>query len=182
MSDDHDSNDDSDLFRKAVAGSRKLSQDKIRPYRPRLKAIPHKRLEDEQLVLKSSLEPVSHEYLHDSGDALFFAQNGVQQNVLRKLKRGLLSVEAELDLHRMTSDQAYEALMDFIAQSQQRHLRCVRIIHGKGLGSRDKLPVLKSRVNSWLRQWQNVLAFCSCRPCDGGTGAVYVLLKRLSST
>lgn len=179
MPDDKDIDNDSALFRKAVAGSRRLKTDKIRPYRRRVKAIPLKRIEDEQQVLEASLEPVSHEYLLESGETLFYAQSGVQQNVLKKLKRGQLSIEAELDLHRMTTDQAYDALMDFIITCQQRHIRCVRIIHGKGLGSRDKLPVLKNRVNSWLRQWKNVLAFCTARPCDGGTGAIYVLLKRV---
>jgi len=180
MSDEEETDDEATaLFRKAVAGSRRLRNDKVRPYRRRIKPVPLKRIEDEQTVLKATLEPVSHEYLLDAGESLFYAQNGLQQNVIRKLKRGQLSIEAELDLHRMTSDQAYQALMEFIVQCQQLHIRCVRIIHGKGLGSKDKLPVLKNRVNSWLRQWDNVLAFCTARPCDGGAGAVYVLLKRI---
>ena len=137
---------------------------------------------DEQSVLDESLEPLSLDTIVDtkfnSEDEISFARSGVQQNVMRKLRRGLYRIEAELDLHRMTSEQAHEALRDFIVQCQYRHIRCVRIIHGKGLGSANKLPVLKSRVNSWLRQWDNILAFCSARKCDGGTGAVYVLLRR----
>jgi len=112
------------------------------------------------------------------GDELLFSRNGVQNSVMRKLRRGQYRSEAELDLHRLTAVQAHQALTSFILHCQRRHLRCVRIIHGKGLGSKDQRPVLKGRVNQWLRQWDDVLAFCSARPCDGGSGATYVLLRK----
>jgi DNA-nicking Smr family endonuclease len=188
MSDKQDSDpDDIDLearslFRKAVSGIRRLQDDKVAPYRVRPKPVPQQRLNDESEVLDESLAPLTLDAIIDTGvdseDELCFAQSGVQQNVLRKLRRGHYRIEAELDLHRMTSLQAQEALRTFIAQCQRQQIRCVRVIHGKGLGSEDRFPVLKTRVNSWLRQWDSVLAFCSARPCDGGRGAVYVLLRR----
>ena len=170
------------LFRDAVSGSRRLKDDRIKPYRTRVKPVPKQKLADDQDVLDASLEPLSHEAIIDIGvdseEELNFAQSGVQQTVMRKLRRGQYPIEAELDLHKMITEQAHEALRDFVVQCQHRNIRCVRIIHGKGLGSENKIPVLKSRVNSWLRQWNNILAFCSARPCDGGNGAIYVLLRR----
>ncbi|MGD8783723.1 MAG: Smr/MutS family protein [Thioalkalispiraceae bacterium] len=171
------------LFRQAVSGSRRLKDDRAKPYRPRVKPVPRQRHRDEKAVLDESLAPLSLQHIIDSDiesdDYLSFAQPGVQQSVMKKLRRGQYRIEAELDLHRMTSEQALNALRDFISQCQRQHIRCVRIIHGKGLGSENKLPVLKARVNSWLRQWNAILAFCSARPCDGGNGAIYALLKRL---
>lgn len=172
------------LFRQAVSGSRRLHDNRVKPYRTRVKPIPRQRLIDEQTVLDETLQPLSLDVVIDSGvdseDEVSFARSGVQQNVMRKLRRGQYRIEAELDLHRMTSEQAHNELRDFIVQCQKQHVRCVRIIHGKGLGSQNKVPVLKSRVNSWLRQWDNILAFCSARKYDGGTGALYVLLRRKS--
>jgi DNA-nicking Smr family endonuclease len=86
-------------------------------------------------------------------------------------------VAAELDLHGMTSELARSALREFMAECRRRDHRCVRIIHGKGRGSSNRGPVLKGKVNRWLRQRDDVLAFCSARPVDGGTGALYVLLR-----
>ena len=96
---------------------------------------------------------------------------------MRKLARGNFSVQNEIDLHGMVIPQAKEALHDFIVASNRRGHTCVRIVHGKGLGSGERGPVLKRKVNSWLRQWTQVLAFVSARQVDGGTGAIYVLLQ-----
>ena len=179
MSDENDSNpDDTDLFRQAVAGSRPLRIDKIHPYRQRLAARPKQRLADEQAVLAESLDPLSFETEIDLDDEMAHSRPGVQKRVMDKLRRGQYRIEAELDLHRMTSEQAYEALSQFIGFCQAQHKRCVRVIHGKGLGSANNTPVLKHKVNHWLRRWDNILAFCPARRCDGGTGAVYVLLRR----
>ena len=106
-------------------------------------------------------------------------RGGLQQRVLRKLRRGQFAIEAELDLHGYIVPEAREALAVFLRDAQLTGKRCVRIIHGKGLGAEGRLPVLKIKVNSWLRQKDQVLAFCSTRPQDGGTGAVYVLLKKI---
>ena len=97
---------------------------------------------------------------------------------MRKLTRGGYSVQAEIDLHGMTLAEAKPRLRDFIQYSAQQEHLCVRIVHGKGLGSGHSGPVLKNAVNRWLRQWDSVLAFVSTRQVDGGTGAVYVLLER----
>jgi DNA-nicking Smr family endonuclease len=177
--DSEDQIDDTHLFRSAVTGSRRLKSNKVGPFRTRLKPVPVQRLADEKQVLQATLDPASLDQLIEQGDELLYAQAGVQHSVMKKLRRGQFAIEAELDLHRMTSEKAYVELMDFIAQCQKQHIRCVRVIHGKGYGSKDKIPVLKTKVNSWLRQWQSILAFCSARRCDGGNGAVYVLLKRL---
>jgi DNA-nicking Smr family endonuclease len=103
---------------------------------------------------------------------------GIQHKLFSKMRQGKIHLDAELDLHGMTTIKAEPSLSQFLEQCQQQHLRYVRIIHGKGWGSRDNKPVLKSKVNHWLRQSDLVLAFCSATVEDGGTGAVYVLLKR----
>ncbi len=172
-------NDDTHLFRDAVKGTRRLKTNTVKPYRSRIKPIPVQSQKDEKLVIEETLEPAPFDVNLEQGDELIYARPGVQNNVMKKLKRGQLSIEAELDLHRMTSDQAREELMDFIVRCQRQHIRCIRVIHGKGLSSKNQIPVLKTKVNKWLRQWDNVLAFCSARPFDGGHGALYVLLKRI---
>ena len=114
----------------------------------------------------------------ETGDELLFIRPGIQKQILRKLRRGQFSVEKELDLHGMTIDVARQALSRFLAKCTIQHHRCIRIIHGKGHGSKEKQPILKVKLNYWLQQRDEVLAFCSARPVDGGTGAVYILLKR----
>ena len=179
MTDDANPDDDARaLFHKAVADARRLKHDKIVPHRQRIRPKPLQRWRDEQAVLAESLDPLSDMAHIEVGDELLFARNGVQQSVMRKLRRGHYRIEAELDLHRMTSQQAYAALSAFIQACKQRQYRCVRVIHGKGLGSKESRPVLKGKVNQWLARWDDVLAFCSARPCDGGTGAAYILLRR----
>ena len=170
--------EDVTLFREAVSGIRRLSHDKIGPHRRKLKPYPQQRHRDEQQALIESLAPPPDSADIEVGDELLFSRNGVQNSVLRKLRRGQYRVEAELDLHRLTANQAHKALFEFLFHSKRRQLRCIRIIHGKGLGSKDKRPVLKGRVNQWLQQREDVLAFCSARQCDGGTGATYVLLRK----
>jgi DNA-nicking Smr family endonuclease len=112
-----------------------------------------------------------------SDEALFFARPGLQQRQLQRLKRGQLAIGAELDMHGMTAAMARSAVVNFIALCREQHIRCVRIIHGKGYGSGDSAPVLKNRINSWLRQHHDVLAFSSAQIRDGGSGALYVLLR-----
>ncbi len=102
---------------------------------------------------------------------------GVRDQVLRKLRRGLVPVEDELDLHGLTQARAREMLAEFIAASRAEHRRCVRVIHGKGSRSGTRGAVLKSAVNEWLRRHLDVMAFSSAKGIDGGMGAVYVLLR-----
>ena len=171
---------DKALFREKIRGTRKLDHDKVnQSASPAPRPIPKQRLKDEQQVLDDMF---SDEYqLEDveTGDELFFARNGLQQKLLKQFRRGQLSVTAELDLHGMIVYEARIALTSFLKDCQKHGDRCVRVIHGKGHGSHQRLPILKNKINTWLQQRDEILAFCSARPVDGGTGAVYVLLKRL---
>jgi len=177
MSTTDDDDNDARLFRKATAGARPLKQDRRAPSNRRRRPVASQRRRDEQAVLASLL---SDEYQPDveTSDDLLFTRPGLQQRVIRQLRRGQIAVEGELDLHGHTVPEAREALVLFLHRAQRAGKRCVRVIHGKGHGTAGKLPVLKGKVNSWLRQRDSVLAFCSARPQDGGTGAVYILLKR----
>jgi len=170
-------NDDRDLFRKAAHGARPLKQDRRLPHRSRRKPVPQSREHDERDVIASLLSD-DYQPEVETGEELLFVRGGLQQRVLRKFRRGLFAIEAELDLHGHTVPEAREALGRFLRDCTRARKRCVRVIHGKGLGAAGKLPVLKVKVNHWLRQQDSVLAFSSARPQDGGTGAVYVLLKR----
>jgi len=109
--------------------------------------------------------------------ALSFHRAGVRVQVMRRLRRGLYPAEDELDLHGLTQTAARDSLADFIARSRDSGRRCVRIIHGKGYRSGARGPVLKTAVDLWLRRHTDVMAFTSARAIDGGTGAVYVLLR-----
>jgi DNA-nicking Smr family endonuclease len=107
-----------------------------------------------------------------------FLRPGVQRRLLTRLRRGHFSIEAELDLHGMTTAVAHHELGQFLRHAKIRGIRCVRIIHGKGLRSPNGRSVLKAKVERWLRLRDEIVAFTSARPVDGGTGAIYVLLKR----
>lgn len=112
---------------------------------------------------------------------LSYSRQGIQQRVIRRLRRGQLTIQAELDLHGDTVPQARTHLSQFLLQAHQSDWRCVRVIHGKGHGSSNQKPIIKRHVNGWLRQHEGVLAFCPAQPADGGAGAVYVLLKSQAS-
>jgi DNA-nicking Smr family endonuclease len=170
--------DDRALFRDSVKGVTRLRDDRRPPTRRRVKPVPRKTREDEAQVRRDMLALDYDGAEVETGDELLFARPGLQHALMRKLRRGQYVTRAELDLHGMTAAEAQAALGGFLARCQARDLRCVRIVHGKGLGSPGKKPVLKSRVNAWLQRSDAVLAFCSARPQDGGTGAVYVLLKK----
>jgi len=112
-----------------------------------------------------------------AADPLSFRRPGVRDQTLRHLRRGRYPVEDELDLHGSSQAAARDQLAEFITSSRQAGLRCVRVVHGKGYRSGARGPVLKIAVNTWLRRHADVLAFTSARAIDGGTGAVYVLLR-----
>ncbi len=166
------------LFRAAVGPVKPLPQGRVVPVRRRPPPRPLQRLADERQVLRDLLSADYDPAELETGEELLFARPGLQHGLLRKLRRGQFAVRAELDLHGMTVPAARLALQDFLRACQARGDRCVRIVHGKGRGSPGRRPVLKIRLNTWLRQWDAVLAFCSARPVDGGSGAVYVLLRR----
>ena len=140
--------------------------------------MPEQSRRDAQEVIDNLLSDEYEPADIETGEELLFARPGLQHSVLRKLRRGQYALEAELDLHGCTVPQAREKLLRFIHHARDFNKRCVRVIHGKGKSSDGKLPVLKGKVNIWLRQRDEVLAFCTATRRDGGGGALYVLLKR----
>jgi DNA-nicking Smr family endonuclease len=164
-----------------------LSVGKVRPLRARNEVSfqdpapeprPLQLAIDEQKVLH---EAMSDEFdvstLLDVDDQLSFRRPGIGLDVTRKLRGGHWSIQRQLDLHGLRSDEAREALGQFIRLSHRTGIRCVRIVHGKGLGSPGRAPVLKAKVQRWLVQKKEVLAFVQARPLDGGAGALVVLLQ-----
>jgi DNA-nicking Smr family endonuclease len=178
MPDDDKPDNDTSLFHQAVSGVRPIKQDRKPPTAKKPKPIPRKTIEDNQAVMQSLLSDEWEPGEVESGEELSFSRPGLQHSTFKKLRTGKFVVEGELDLHGQTVVEAREHVAGFIQEAQKRGLRCVRIIHGKGLTSPNKLPVLKNKVNNWLQQKDEVMAFCSAQPVDGGTGAVYVLLKK----
>lgn len=172
------SDTDIELFRNAVGEVRPIKSGQHSPAQPKAAPVPRQLAEDERAVVD---ELLSHEYdaaALETGEELLFERPGLRKNVLRNLRRGQYVVADELDLHGMTAEEARAALGKFIKHSGAHGNRCVRIVHGKGRRSSNQGPVLKPLVNRWLRLRDEVLAFCSARAVDGGTGAVYVLLRK----
>jgi len=170
------------LFRRAVADAIPLPPSgRADLARPRPKPVAHQRRADEQQVLIDALsDPWDWEAAVSTGEELFFSRPGVPTAAIRKLRRGGWVIKGELDLHGHTGDEARTALATFLNRCMREDRRCVRIIHGKGHGSKNRLPVLKNKVRHWLMQREDVLAFCQARAVDGGAGAVIVLLKSSS--
>jgi len=138
---------------------------------------PLQRQADERQVLLQALsDDFDVESLLETDDSLSYRRPEISTEVLKKLRRGHWSLQAQIDLHGLRREQAREALGRFIAEANQRGLRCVRVVHGKGNGSPGREPVLKSRVRRWLVQKAEVLAFVQARASDGGAGALMVLL------
>lgn len=133
---------------------------------------------DEQAVLDESLAGGPSEPPLSASDEISFRRKGVSMSVLRSLRSGKYAIQEELDLHGMNATQARTALRQFMNELLMSDTRCVRIIHGKGLRSGPRGPVLKGKVVEWLPQWDQVLAFVTAPENNGGTGAVYVLLAR----
>jgi DNA-nicking Smr family endonuclease len=140
--------------------------------------VPAQRQLDDQRVLRESIsDEFDASTLLETDEALSFRRPGVGIDVARKLRRGHWSIQAEIDLHGYRTDDAREALADFVREAARQGLRCLRVVHGKGLGSPGKTPVLKGKVHGWLVQKNEVLAFVQARGDEGGAGAVVVLLK-----
>lgn len=169
-----DDTDDRKLFLERMAGVRPLRGGQERPDRPRPAAEARFTRADERAVLRESL---AGEQSPDSHEEFTYASPGLSRTVLRKLRRGAYSIASELDLHGMNARDARAALDEFLAESIAARYQCVRIIHGKGTRSGHGGPVLKPKVVRWLRRRNAVLAFTTARPVDGGTGALYVLLR-----
>ena len=134
-------------------------------------------LDEERVLLESISDDFDVSTLLDTDDQLSFRRPGIGLEVTRRLRSGHWSIQRHLDLHGLRVDDAREALGEFIRQAHKIGLRCVRVVHGKGLGSPGKSPVLKGRVQRWLVQKNEVLAFVQARPMDGGAGALVVLLQ-----
>ena len=174
------SDDDMALFREAVGDVRSVENDRVAPPEPRQRVpTKHSREADDRSVMDSLLDELSEADLLETGEHLAYTQAGVQRAVLRKLKSGRYSIQSEIDLHGLTLAEAKTELGEFIKAAQERRHLCVRVIHGKGRKTAESAPRLKPAVNQWLQRHKQVLAFCSARANDGGTGVVYVLLKRL---
>lgn len=140
--------------------------------------IPAQKKRDEQAVLREALSDVwDTASLLDTDEALSFRRSGIGAEVVRKLRKGQWSVQKQLDLHNLRTEEARDALGQFIRESYKNGIRCVRVVHGKGLGSPGKVSVLKPKVQSWLIQKNQVLAFVQATPAQGGAGALVVLLQ-----
>jgi DNA-nicking Smr family endonuclease len=165
------------LFRKTLDGVAPLKPPPKQASRRRPPSTrPQSTEADEAAVVNELLDGDPEAF--ETGDELYYRQPGVQNGVMRRLRRGHYRYQAELDLHGLFVEVARREVAVFLAEARDTGWRCVRIVHGKGLGSGNRGPVLKTALSGWLRRRREVLAFCSARPVDGGTGAIYVLLRR----
>ena len=171
-------NSNTNLFQAAVKNIRPLNIDVPFTEKPKPKPIAKQFIRDEKQALKDSLSDdfyPAHEM--ESGEELLYLRLGQSPDVLRKLRRGFWVVQAQIDLHGLISDEAREYVAEFLSSCKKRNIRCVRIVHGKGLGSRNREPVLKHKLRNWLMQKDEVIAYAQAKPEDGGSGALIVLLK-----
>ena len=173
-----------ELFSRAIGPVKALSTKHLPGHKASLQRaqpapIPVQQQRDELAVMREAIsDEFDAETLLDTDEALSFRRPGMGPDVVRKLRRGNWSIQRQLDLHGLRREDAREALAAFIREANKAGLRCVRVVHGKGLGSPGKTPVLKGRVQSWLIQKQEVLAFVQARPAEGGAGALVVLLAQ----
>ena len=173
-----ENDDDLTLFREAVKDARPLKAPRIYHTPKRPKPVARQFMLDERQALLDSLSDdyiPAHEL--ESGEELLYLREGHSPDILSKLRRGHWVVQAAIDLHGLVSDEARLYVAAFLADCKKRGIRCVRIVHGKGLGSRNREPVLKHKLRNWLMQKDEVIAYAQARPADGGSGAVIVLLK-----
>lgn len=170
---------EANIFRNSIGDVQVLKQpEKFHPIPKKPKPLPFKHIEDEQKALQESL---SDEFdagtLLESDENLSYTRIGVGIDVAKRLRKGEWVIQAQLDLHGMRRDQARDNLGEFLRKCLRSGFRCVRIIHGKGLGSINKEPVLKNKVRNWLIQKDEVIAFSQATAADGGSGALIVLLR-----
>ncbi len=170
--------DDAALFREAIRGVKPLTHAvRVAGNPPKPRARARFARADRRQVLEEIQPGAADEPDLAAADPSLFARPTVPATTLRKLRRGQYRVQAELDLHGLTQAEAKVQLHEFLITALQRNVRCLRIVHGKGLRSGSRGPVLRQLVNSTLRRTAQVLAFASARQVDGGTGALYVLLE-----
>lgn len=169
-----------DLFSRAVGKVQRLPETGRVPS-PKLPAEPvakQQALDDKAVLQEAISDEFDASTLLEVDDSLSFRRPGIGPDVTAKLRKGEWSIQKQIDLHGLRRDDARETLSAFIRDCHKLGLRCVRVIHGKGLGSPGKTPVLKGRVQSWLVQKNEVLAYVQARPMEGGAGALLVLLAR----
>jgi DNA-nicking Smr family endonuclease len=170
---------EANLFARAVGVVQRMplhDQASISPPAPA--PVATQRQKDEAAVLRDALsDGFDVSTLLDTDDALSFRRPGIGIDVTQKLRKGGWSIQREIDLHGLRSDEARVALAEFIRIAHRQGLRCLRVVHGKGLGSPGKTSVLKPKVHSWLIQKNQVMAFVQAKPAEGGAGALLVLLK-----
>lgn len=172
------SDDDDKLFRRAVSGAKPLRTGaRVEPKANKPNPKARFSRADEKAVLRESLNADIDTMEGSGAGSVRFHRQSVGRRTMRKLARGRYAIQAEIDLHGMTVAEAKPRLADFVENCASKGHLCIRVVHGKGLGSGHRGPVLKNSVNHWLRKWDSVLAFVSARQVDGGTGAVYVLLR-----
>jgi DNA-nicking Smr family endonuclease len=168
------------VFRTSVGQVSNL-RDRNRVEHPVKKPTPEPvqtRLNDKAVLEASLSDEFDVENLLDIDETMSFRRPGIGEDVIKKLRRGEWVPQDKVDLHGLRSDEAREALANFLRRSVRNGVRCVRVIHGKGIGSPDKLPVLKGKVRSWLVQKEEVIAFVQARESQGGAGALMVLLRQ----
>ena len=173
----HVTDEDRALFRRVAGEVRRVEDDRVRPARSRRSPVGERRTARAGGTLEGL---VDSDWTPEvaPGDVLSFAREGVRRRDVQRLRRGRFEIEADLDLHGRIVADAIPALSRFLEESCRLRRQCVRIVHGKGFGSPGGRAVMKANVDRWLRARPEVLAFCSATPPDGGTGALYVLLKR----
>lgn len=171
--------DEETLLRDALKGVAPLRDSgRAALQRPPPAPIPVQALRDDELVLQESLsDQMPMEVGMETGEELVFLRNGLSNQILKKLRRGFWATQDHLDLHGLRVEEARTLLVSFLNDALKDGFRCVRIVHGKGLRSKNAEPVLKRKIGNWLGQRDEVLAFVQARPEDGGGGAVMVLLK-----
>ncbi len=166
------------LFARAVGAVQPLPVKErvhMKPHRPNPRPL-QQDLDDQAALVESMSDEFDVSTLLDVDDQLSFRRPGIGTDITRKLRKGEWSMQGQLDLHGLRSDEARTALGQFVRDAKRMGWRCVRVVHGKGLGSPGKEPVLKAKVQRWLVQKNEVLAFVQAKPSDGGAGALVVLL------
>ncbi|HEX7817515.1 Smr/MutS family protein [Dyella sp.] len=171
------SDEDARLFREAIGEVRQLDPVELPPQTPKPEPRAHMFEADEAAVPAELLDMAFDPGLLEIGEELSYLRDGYPPKLLRQLKRGQFSVQDDIDLHHMNAAAAQQTIIEFLAEAHHHGLRCVRIVHGKGLRSKATGPVLKVLTDRLLRRRDDVIAFASARPAQGGTGAVVVLLK-----
>ena len=179
MADDTNNNNgqkQTDSFSSLMSSTKRLRSDRIAPYRKKIQPVAAQRQTDEARVMQELLSSDDEASSFYSGDELTFLRDGYPRSILKKLRRGEYAIQEELDLHGLFADEAKINVHEFINECARYNISAVRIIHGKGLHSPDKKPVLKNLILGWLKKNQFIIAVSSTPANDGGTGAIYALI------